>query len=90
MLQHNYACRIRERLKVEDWTFKRYASEAQIEYDRLVRMLRGEVVMRLEDIALADELLKGVSEWSHRAMRNHAKALEEQREKEARQNRAKR
>jgi hypothetical protein len=40
---------------------KVYAQMAGIGYDRLVKMLRGEVIMRLEDVAAADRLLGGIS-----------------------------
>jgi hypothetical protein len=61
-LQHRYALRIRARLVAKRLNVSGYAKEAGTNYDRLARVLRGEVVMRLEDIALADLVLGEVSE----------------------------
>jgi hypothetical protein len=36
---------------------QRYAALTGTSYDRLMKMLRGEIVMRLEDIAIADAIL---------------------------------
>lgn len=67
-MQHYYAMRIRA--AIADGTqvkgrglsrTKVYAQMAGIGYDRLVKMLRGEVIMRLEDVAAADRLLGGIS-----------------------------
>lgn len=63
-LQHLYAVRIRARIKKGPGSLKGYAQLSGIKYDRLVKLLRGEVILRLDDIALADILLGEVSEIS--------------------------
>lgn len=65
-IQHLYAVRIRARLEATGTALKSYAVRSRVSYDRTSKMLRGEVVMRLEDIAIADVLLGEVSEWEHR------------------------
>jgi AraC-like DNA-binding protein len=61
-LQHWYVLRIRERMVARDLSVKQYAAEAGMSYYRLARLLRGEVILRLEDIAMADLILGEVSE----------------------------
>ena len=63
-LQHRYARRIRGRLKATDTNLKSYAADAGVGYDRMVKVLRGSAVLRLEDIATADVLIGQVSELS--------------------------
>ena len=65
-LQHLYAIRIRKRIIDERTTAKEFASNAGISYDRLMKVLRGEMIMRLEDIAAADLILGEVSELAIR------------------------
>ena len=65
-LQHFYAIRIRKRIIDERTTAKEFASNAGISYDRLMKVLRGEMIMRLEDIAAADLVLGEVSEFATR------------------------
>lgn len=65
-LQHLYAIRIRKRIIDERTTAKEFASNAGISYDRLMKVLRGEMIMRLEDIAAADLVLGEVSEFATR------------------------
>ncbi|TFC99189.1 hypothetical protein E3T25_16110 [Cryobacterium sandaracinum] len=67
-MQHYYAMRIRRaiaegtQVKGRGMTRSRvYAQMAGISYDRLVKMLRGEVIMRLEDVAAADRMLGDIS-----------------------------
>jgi hypothetical protein len=72
-IQHLYAVRIRQRMADESVTPKRFATESRISYDRLMKVLRGDVIMRLEDIASADLTLKEVSEFAvHDASRRRA------------------
>lgn len=59
--QHASAVRIRWRIKATKSNLKTYARSAGTSYDRLGKVLRGVIVMRLEDIAVADILLGGVS-----------------------------
>ena len=65
-LQHFYSIRIRQRIKDKRLTAKQFASESGISYDRLMKVLRGEMIMRLEDIAAADLILGEVSELAIR------------------------
>ena len=65
-LQHFYAIRIRKRIIDERTTAKEFASKSGISYDRLMKVLRGEMIMRLEDIAAADLVLGEVSEFATR------------------------
>lgn len=63
-LQHRYARRIRHRLQATRTTLKSYVADAGVGYDRMVKVLRGSAVLRLEDIAIADVLIGEVSEFS--------------------------
>ena len=63
-LQHRYARRIRRRLQATRTTLKTYVADAGVGYDRMVKVLRGSAVLRLEDIAIADVLIGEVSEFS--------------------------
>lgn len=65
-IQHYYAIRIRRRISDERTTAKEFASKSGISYDRLMKVLRGEMIMRLEDIAAADLILGEVSELAIR------------------------
>lgn len=56
-LQHALAVRITERLREKRLNIRDYAELANIGYDRMVKVLRGEAVMRLEDVADAQRLL---------------------------------
>lgn len=57
-LQHRYLLRIRERMKARDISAKQYATAAGMSYHRLSRLL----ILRLEDIAMADLILGEVSD----------------------------
>lgn len=72
--QHNYVLRIRAGLKHEDVTLKEYATIAGTSYDRLVKVLRGAVILRLEDIAMADEVLVPVSEFAREKIATETRA----------------
>ena len=39
---------------------KAYAAKCEMPYDRLSKVMRGEVIMRLEDIAQAERILGGI------------------------------
>lgn len=54
-------------MKEKSLNVKKYAAMAGVKYDRMARVLRGEIVMRLEDIALADLVLGEVSEEAQEA-----------------------
>lgn len=59
-LQSLFAARIRARLHDRRLTIKQYADMVDIGYDRMAKVLRGETLMRLEDIADAERVLGGV------------------------------
>ncbi|PZF66956.1 hypothetical protein DEJ33_06710 [Curtobacterium sp. MCPF17_047] len=59
-VQHQQVLRIRERMQARGLSPKQYAAQAGTSYPRLLRLLRGEAILRLEDIALADLVLGGV------------------------------
>jgi len=61
-LQHQQVLRIRERMQARELSPKQYAAEAGTSYPRLLRLLRGEAILRLEDFALADLVLGGVAD----------------------------
>lgn len=52
-LQHFFAWRIRSELRKSGRSAKSYATFAHTSYDRLMKMLRGEVIMRMEDLGRA-------------------------------------
>lgn len=61
-MQHVYSLRIRQRIEERSWSAGRYAQLAGTSYDRLMKLLRGEIILRLEDIAMADLLVGEVSD----------------------------
>ena len=67
-LQHQYVIRIRTRMKEtgRGMTVKQYAGEVGSSYDRIVKIFRGETILRLEDIAAADEVVGDVSAFAIR------------------------
>lgn len=56
-LQHAYAVRINEQITKLHGSVREYAKAAGHNYQRLGRMLRGEIVMRLDDISNAERQL---------------------------------
>jgi hypothetical protein len=56
-MQHHIAQAMNERIEVLYPTRKAFAEGARLDYERLGRVLRGEYVMRLEDIGMAERLL---------------------------------
>jgi len=62
-LQHQWALAIRKSSKDQFGSVKAYATAAQQNYDRLAKVLRGDAIMRLEDIAAAQRLLEIPSFW---------------------------
>lgn len=57
-LQNRYAVFIRHQVRAKSKSLKIYAITAGVSYDRLMKMLRGDVIMRLEDLGMAHYLLK--------------------------------
>jgi hypothetical protein len=56
-MHHHLAQAMNERIEVLFPTRRAFALDAGLEYERLGRVLRGEYVMRLEDIGMAERLL---------------------------------
>lgn len=52
-MQHLWAVEITRAATLRFGNLKKYAEAAGISYDRLTRVIRGEEIMRLEDIATA-------------------------------------
>lgn len=65
-LQNLYAVRIRRGARSKRLTLAAYARKGRVGYGRLTKVLRGEVPMRLDDIAFGDLLVGAVSELSRR------------------------
>lgn len=63
-LQHLYAMRIRDSIAAKKWTIAEYAEKANVTADHMHKLLRGEAILKLEDIATADLLIGSVSEFS--------------------------
>ena len=63
-MQHLYAMRIRDGIAQKGWTVVVYAEKAGCTADHMYKLLRGEAILKLEDIALADQLLGQVSEFA--------------------------
>jgi hypothetical protein len=59
-LQHQFALRIYRAIRHQRKTLKAYAEMCDVPYDRLAKVMRGEVIMRLEDIAQAERILGGI------------------------------
>ncbi|MFF2296537.1 hypothetical protein [Arthrobacter sp. NPDC058127] len=56
-LQHDLARKITGRLRDKGHSIRSYAALTGIGYDRMAKVLRGEAVMRLEDVSDAERLL---------------------------------
>lgn len=56
--QHARAREIREALKADGLTVTEYAKSQGIDYTRLSRILRGDIIMRVEDMVNAERNLK--------------------------------
>ncbi|MEX1080161.1 MAG: hypothetical protein WED09_13760 [Homoserinimonas sp.] len=56
-MQHAYAVVINEQILDHHGSIREYAASAGHNYQRLGRMLRGEIVMRLDDITNAERQL---------------------------------
>lgn len=56
-LQHALALKITDRLRERGYSIRTYADMAGVGYDRMAKVLRGEALMRLEDVSDAERLL---------------------------------
>lgn len=63
-MQHHYAMRIRDSIIRKGWTVAQYAGAANVTADHMHKLLRGEAILKLEDIAMADLLVGDVSEFA--------------------------
>lgn len=59
-LQHALAVKINGRLREKGLNIRSYAELAAVSYDRMAKVLRGEALMRLEDVADAQRLLGSI------------------------------
>lgn len=59
-LQHALALIIAGRLRDKGHSIRSYAKLVGLGHDRMAKVLRGEVVMRLEDVSDAERLLGGI------------------------------
>lgn len=53
-IQHRLACVISKQARTKYGSLRAYSETADLNYDRLVKVLRGEHIMRLEDVAAAE------------------------------------
>ncbi|GAB2456493.1 hypothetical protein HD599_003249 [Conyzicola lurida] len=58
--QHRYAQQIRAFIKGRFRTVRNYSDMNELNYARISRMLRGEIVMTLVDVVAAERMLPGV------------------------------
>lgn len=63
-LQHLLAVRINSGLRNAGYSIRSYSELAEIGYDRMAKVLRGEAVMRLEDVADAERILGDIIDIS--------------------------
>lgn len=59
-MQHMYAVAIRMRARKKFKTVRGYADACGVSYDRMAKMLRGEAIMRFEDVAQAERILGNI------------------------------
>lgn len=57
-LQHQFSILVRRRVKAANGSLKQYAADTGTDYWRLCRVLRGEVVVQIEDMMLAARFLR--------------------------------
>ncbi|MFF1632630.1 hypothetical protein [Leifsonia sp. NPDC058248] len=77
VLQHMVALRVRYRTERASMNWKAVAFASGISYDRLVRVLHGQVVMRLEDVARLEEVLGPVLHIDRVSVRGYRKGRAE-------------
>jgi len=56
-IQHEWAVQIRREAATKYGSLAKYAEATELSYDRLIKVLSGREIMRLEDIAQAERLL---------------------------------
>ena len=80
--QHAYVIRIRKAMIDSGSSGRKYAADSLNSYDRLMKVLRGETILRIEDLADADVLLGPVTEFGIAAQVREQEELREQEEAE--------
>jgi len=55
--QHHYALKIRRRAQQKFGSLEGYAEACGVPADRLVKVMRGEAIMRIEDLVRAERVL---------------------------------
>lgn len=63
-IQHNYVVRIRGRMKAKRLPVKAYADLAGVSYSRMLNVMRGAALLRIEDLGMADLILGQVTEFA--------------------------
>ena len=71
-IHHVFSIQVRGLIESKGWNLQRFADAARVEYDRASRLMRGAIVLRLEDIAAAErvfnitfsDLLMTAEEWT--------------------------
>jgi hypothetical protein len=79
-LQHTSAVVINRRLRDLHKTVKDYSDMTGIGYDRLTKVLRGEAVIRLEDVSQAERLLGGIVDGIREVLGQTSTTLESSRQ----------
>lgn len=75
-LQHQFVLRMRERLSARRMPTKEFSARAGTTAQRLSRIMRGEIPIRLEDLAAADLILGEITEPARRAAERDKDRLE--------------
>ena|SRR5690554_4869304 len=60
-LQHGFSLLIKQQLLKQEITVREFCSAAGKSYDRMLRVLNGQMVMKLEDVGIAEVLLGEVA-----------------------------
>ena len=82
-LQHQFSVAIRGKASDEFGSLKAYARECEMPYDRLSKVMRGEAIMRLEDVAQAERILGGIVEVDPASKRRKEQARVKTRRQES-------
>ncbi|MCY7287293.1 MAG: hypothetical protein LH624_03330 [Cryobacterium sp.] len=72
-LQHTYALKIQLLLRAQGISVRGFCAASGKTYDRMLRVLNGQMVMRLEDVAIADILLGPIAVLATDAERSAAR-----------------
>lgn len=75
-MQHLYVLRLRDALRANGKSWKWFAEASVQSYDRLMKVLRGESILRLEDLAAGDQFLGPITEFGRERAAQAAKEAE--------------